>query len=79
MHAVTQYGSLLIASASGSQLGPIVLGAGHVILVNGDQTIVPPDVAAGVHRIYVTRIAVILSVDSNLVWLGTPSERRSQT
>jgi hypothetical protein len=32
-HAVTEKGSLLIASASGSQLGPIVFGAERVILV----------------------------------------------
>ena len=32
-HAVTEEGSVLIASASGSQLGPLVSGAGHVILV----------------------------------------------
>src|SRR5207245_4354152 len=31
VHAVTEDGSLLIASASGRQLGPIVSGAGHVI------------------------------------------------
>jgi hypothetical protein len=31
VHAVTEDGSLLIASASGSQLGPIVSGAGHVV------------------------------------------------
>ncbi len=30
VHAVTEEGSLLVASASGSQLGPIVSGAGHV-------------------------------------------------
>jgi hypothetical protein len=39
-HAVTEEGSLLIASASGSQLGPIVSGAGHVILVIGGQKVV---------------------------------------
>jgi hypothetical protein len=50
-HAVTEDGSLLIASASGSQLGPIVSGAGHVILVVGGQKIVP-DVATGMRRIY---------------------------
>src|SRR5260370_33452967 len=38
-------GSLLIASASGSQLGPLVSRAGHVILVIGAQKIVS-DVAA---------------------------------
>ncbi len=51
VHALTEGGSLLIASASGSQLGPLVSGAGQVILVIGAQKIVP-DVAAGLRRIY---------------------------
>ena len=51
VHAATEEGSLLIASASGSQLGPIVSGAGHVILVVGGQKIVP-DLATGLRRIY---------------------------
>ncbi len=51
VHAVTEAGSLLIASASGSQLGPIVSGAGHVILVIGGQKIVT-DTEAGMRRIY---------------------------
>src|SRR5450755_4773349 len=51
VHALTEGGSLLIASASGSQLGPLVSGAGHVILVIGAQKIVP-DVATGMRRIY---------------------------
>jgi hypothetical protein len=50
-HAVTEEGSLLIASASGSQLGPLVSGAGHVILVIGGQKIVA-DVSTGLRRIY---------------------------
>jgi hypothetical protein len=50
-HAVTEGGSLLVASASGSQLGPIVSGAGHVILVIGGQKIVA-DIEAGLRRIY---------------------------
>src|SRR3984893_1396722 len=50
-HAVTEDGSLLIASASGSQLGPIVSGAGHVILVIGGQKIVA-NLTAGLRRIY---------------------------
>jgi hypothetical protein len=33
VHALTEGGSLLIASASGSQLGPLVSGAAHAILV----------------------------------------------
>ena len=51
VHAVTEQGSLLIASASGSQLGPIVSGAGHVILVIGGQKIVP-NLNTGLRRIY---------------------------
>ena len=51
VHAVTEEGSLLIASASGSQLGPIVAGAGHVLLVVGGQKIVP-DLSTGLRRIY---------------------------
>jgi hypothetical protein len=50
VHAVTEEGSLLIASASGSQLGPIVSGAGHVILVIGGQKIVP-NLNAGLRRV----------------------------
>src|SRR3989440_5643185 len=51
VHALTEEGSLLIASASGSQLGPLVSGAGHVILVIGGQKLVP-DSATGLRRIY---------------------------
>jgi hypothetical protein len=50
-HAVTEGGSLLIASASGSQLGPIVSGAQHVILVIGGQKIVA-DLETGIRRIF---------------------------
>jgi hypothetical protein len=41
----------VIASASGSQLGPLVSGAGHVILVIGGQKIVS-DIGTGLRRIY---------------------------
>jgi len=51
VHALTEEGSLLIASASGSQLGPIVSGAGHVIFVVGGQKIVA-DFNTGLRRIY---------------------------
>ncbi len=50
VHAVTEGGSLLIASASGSQLGPIVSGAEHVILVIGGQKVVA-DLETGIRRI----------------------------
>jgi len=51
VHALTEAGSLLIASASGSQLGPIASGAGHLILIIGAQKVVP-DLGAGMRRIY---------------------------
>jgi hypothetical protein len=51
VHAVTEEGSLLVASASGSQLGPIVSGAGHVVLVVGGQKVVP-DFTRGLRRLY---------------------------
>jgi hypothetical protein len=51
VHALTEEGSLLIASASGSQLGPLASGAGHVVLVVGGQKIVR-DLNAGLRRIY---------------------------
>lgn len=50
VHAVTEDGSLLIASASGSQLGPLASGAGRVIFVIGGQKIVA-DLATGLRRI----------------------------
>jgi len=51
VHAVTEQGSLLVASASGSQLGPLASGAGQAILVVGGQKIVP-DRDAGLRRIH---------------------------
>src|ERR1022692_2640332 len=50
VHALTEGGSLLIASASGSQLGPLVSGAGQLILGLGAPKIVS-DVATGLRRI----------------------------
>jgi hypothetical protein len=50
VHAVTETGSLLAASMSGSQLGPYVSGAGRVILVVGTQKIVT-DIEEGLLRI----------------------------
>jgi hypothetical protein len=49
-HALTETGELQWASATGSQIGPIVSGAGQVILVIGTQKIVA-DVATGEKRI----------------------------
>jgi LUD domain len=51
VHALTEDGSLIIASASGSQLGPIASGAGHVVLIVGAQKIVS-DFDTGLRRIY---------------------------
>lgn len=50
VHAVTETGSLLAASMSGSQLGPYTTGAGRVILVVGTQKIVS-DLEEGLRRI----------------------------
>src|SRR3989475_2130208 len=50
VHAVTESGSLLADSASGSQLGPYVSGAGRLILVVGTQKIVS-DLEEGPRRI----------------------------
>ena len=40
VHAITETGDLVVASASASQLGPYASGAGRVILVVGVQKIV---------------------------------------
>jgi hypothetical protein len=50
VHAVTETGSLVAASMSGSQLGPYATGAGQVILVVGTQKIVS-DLEEGLRRI----------------------------
>ena len=48
--AVTEDGKMVVASAFGSQLGPIGFGAGRVILVVGSQKIVP-DLATAFRRV----------------------------
>ena len=50
VHAVTEDGHVLIASNTGSQLGPYASGAGKVIWVVGAQKIVK-DVSEGLRRI----------------------------
>ena len=50
VHAVTETGSLVTVSASGSQLGPYASGAGRVILVVGTQKIVA-DLGEALRRI----------------------------
>jgi hypothetical protein len=50
VHAVTEDGHVLIASNTGSQLGPYAMGAGKVIWVVGAQKIVK-DLNAGLRRI----------------------------
>jgi hypothetical protein len=50
VHAVSETGSLITASMSGSQLGPYGSGAGQVILVVGTQKIVS-DLEAGLRRV----------------------------
>jgi hypothetical protein len=51
VHAVTETGSLVVASMGGSQLGPYVSGAGRVILVVGTQKIVS-DLDEAMSRVY---------------------------
>src|SRR5947208_11963518 len=41
VHAITQQGEVVVAAASGSQLGPYASGAGNVSRVVGSQKIVP--------------------------------------
>lgn len=50
VHALTEDGTFVLASFTGSQLGPIASGAGKVILVVGAQKIVP-DLATAFRRI----------------------------
>lgn len=50
VHALTLDGTMAIASMGGSQLGPIVSGAGKVVLAIGSQKIVP-DLETGLRRI----------------------------
>jgi len=50
-HAVTEDGSLVVASASGSQLGPLASGAGQVIFAVGAQKVVP-DLETALRRVY---------------------------
>jgi len=50
VHAVTEHGQVLVASASGSQLAAYVYGAGSVIWVVGTQKLVR-DIDEGLRRI----------------------------
>lgn len=50
VHAITEKGQVVIASASGSQLGPYASGAGKVIWIAGTQKIVPT-LEAGFERV----------------------------
>jgi YkgG family uncharacterized protein len=50
VQAVTDSGQLVVASASGSQIGPYASGAGKLILVVGSQKIVP-DLETALRRI----------------------------
>ena len=50
-HAVTEDGALVVASASGSQIGPQASGAGQVIFAVGAQKVVP-DLETALRRVY---------------------------
>lgn len=51
VHAVTEKGQVMIASKTGSQLGPYASGAGKVVWVVGAQKLVK-DIDEGLRRIY---------------------------
>jgi len=51
VHAITEDGKIIIASASGSQLPAYAYGSSHVVFVVGYQKIVK-DVTDGIRRIY---------------------------
>jgi len=51
VHAVTEAGQVLIASNTGSQLGPYASGAGRIVWVVGAQKLVK-DLDEGMRRIY---------------------------
>ena len=50
VHALTEEGQLVEASATGSQMGPYSASSGHLILVVGSQKIVP-DLDTALQRI----------------------------
>jgi len=50
VHAVTEDGRMVVASASGSQLGPYATGAEKVVLVVGAQKVVP-DLETAMRRV----------------------------
>jgi acyl-CoA hydrolase len=50
VHAITEDGRVVVASASGSQLGPYASSAGKVIWVVGSQKIVP-DIETAMRRV----------------------------
>lgn len=50
VQAVTEAGQMLVASASGSQMGPYSAAARQIIIIVGSQKIVP-DLEAGLRRI----------------------------
>jgi hypothetical protein len=51
VHAVTEEGQIVVASATGSQMPAYLYGAGHVVWVVGIQKIVP-DLNAAIQRVY---------------------------
>lgn len=68
VHAITEQGQLLIASASGSQLPSIAYSGKNIILVAGTQKIVP-DLEHGMERI---RQFIFPLEDQHMKDLGLP-------
>jgi len=61
VHAITEDGFLVAASASGSQLGPYSAGAEKVIFVVGGQKVVP-DLDTALHRVRVHSLPLVQNV-----------------
>jgi hypothetical protein len=70
VHAVTEQGQVLIASNTGSQLGPYASGAGKVIWVVGAQKLVR-DLDEGMRRIYEYDLALETEHMRQLYNMGT--------
>ena len=65
VHAVTEDGKIIIASATGSQLPAYAYGAGHVVWVVGSQKIVK-DLDEGMKRIY--EYVLPLESERAIIW-----------
>ena len=65
VHAVTENGQVLIASNTGSQLGPYASGAGKIVWVVGAQKLVK-DLDEGMRRIYEYDLPQLYNMGTNV-------------